>query len=180
MNIKDLLCCILSPQEKEELKISVDFMENNRYKEFFEKNKEIILHILLVKNLDEFLVFLSEDNLDMEYFCFAFLCAKQYGFQVAGYEEDLRPFIISFFSDKRPELKKSLPVIEKNKISYDKDNFAEPIKFFNQKLNTQHLRLIMFKDCIYSRYEYTVLLVPEELYYHLLTAWTSDNFELIY
>ncbi len=37
-----MLCCILLPQEKEELKISVDFMENNRYKEFFEKTRKLL------------------------------------------------------------------------------------------------------------------------------------------
>ncbi len=181
MTIQELTRLILTPEEENDLQHTLRLLENQEYEAFYQANEEILCNILFLRNLDEFLDFTEEEDLDVECFCFAYLCEKEYGISLGGYEEDVRPALTSFLGEKgihSPELQAFL---DKERIYTecdDIDNFRSSVAALNQILNTSGVRFVVFEDEVYCDCEYSMLLVKEDLYAEILQSWESDNFNL--
>ena len=74
MNVVDLVVMLLSPDEKSEMQTSIELLEQSNFSAFYEKNRDIVQSILFIETLDDFLDFSSENLLDAESYCAAFLC----------------------------------------------------------------------------------------------------------
>lgn len=181
MNIKDLTKLILTPEENQELENTLALLDQKDYTIFYATNSEIIRNILFVESLDEFLDFSNESDLGSECFGIAYVCQKQYGIQIGGYEDDVRPALTAFFQLKgilSPTLRAA---IEKEKIYTDCssfDNFKVSIVTLNQILDTLGVQLLVFKDFVYCDCEYSVLLLKKDLCHELSQSWESENFEI--
>ena len=162
MDINRFIESLLTPEEQQELQTSLKLLEDKNYSDFYEKNHDLISSILFIEDYEEFEEFTDEDDLDTECFCFAFLCAKNHGIQVGGYEDDLTERFIAFFDSKIPGYQEINAIIHGEKIytDYDgNDNFKESLVKINQVLSAHHLQLIVFENCVYCACEYTVLLL---------------------
>ena len=74
MNVVDLAVMLLSLDEKSEMQTSIELLEQSNFSAFYEKNRDIVQSILFIETLDDFLDFSSENLLDAESYCAAFLC----------------------------------------------------------------------------------------------------------
>ena len=179
MMIKDLTHMLLTLEEENELQHTIERLENKDYSAFYNENQSIIHNILFLENLEEFLDFVSEEDLDVECFCFAYLCEKQYGISLGGYEDDVRPALTSFLSGKGINSSELQTLIAKERIYTecdDVDNFKSSVFAINQILNNVGVRLVVFEDSVYCDCEYSLLLVKEELYQNIVESWESDQF----
>lgn len=100
MNIKDLTKLVLTPEENRELENYLVLLSQKDYAKLYEINHEIVRNILFVESMDEFLDFANANDLDIECFSIAYMCQKQYGIQIGGYENDVRPALVAFFQLK--------------------------------------------------------------------------------
>ena len=181
MNVVDLVVMLLSPDEKSEMQTSIELLEQSNFSAFYEKNRDIVQSILFIETLDDFLDFSSENLLDAESYCAAFLCAKGYGIQVGGYEDDLTHTLTAFFHSKGIEYPEITEIICKEKIytdCSDFDNFKKSMVAINQMLDTHEVQLIVLEDFVYCDCEYTVLCLDKTLAEKVLSSWSSDNFEI--
>ena len=181
MNILDLAELLLSSEEKNELQNSVRMLQENNYSGFYANNQSIVRNMLFMESVDEFLDFSSENSLDMECFCAAFLCAKGYGIQVGGYEDDLTHPLTAFFKAKGIDYPNIFEIINSEKIYTDcgdDDNFKGSLTAINEVLVPQGMRVIVFEDFVYCDCEYTVLIVDNTLADKLTSLWQSDSFEI--
>lgn len=181
MNVLNLADLLLSPDEKKELQISTEMLEQSNYPAFYESNQNIIKSILFIETLEEFLDFSKEDHLDMECFCAAYLCTHGYGIQIGGYEDDLTPALTEFFHTQGMEYPEISEIVCKEKIytdCSDFDNFKKSMTAINKILDTHGIRLIVLEDFVYCDCEYTVLSLDKTLADKVLSSWNSDNFEI--
>ena len=181
MDYKNLIEQLLSADEQNELSASARLLEGGDYSAFYEKNAEIVKSILFLEDSDEFLDFAEEDELDMECFCFAFLCARKYGFQAGGYEEDLTGRLTAFFGEKEFGYPEILEIIGREKIYTDcdgRDNFRKSMEEINRVLDIHGLKAVVFEDCVYCECEYTVLILEKSLAEGIRDSWESDNFSV--
>lgn len=181
MNVVDLAAMLLSPNEKSEMQISIELLEQSNFSVFYEKNQEIVQSILFIETLDDFLDFSNESLLDVECYCAAFLCAKGYGIQVGGYEDDLTHTLTAFFHSREIEYPAITEIICKEKIytdCSDFDNFKKSVAAINQVLDTHGVRLIVLEDFVYCDCEYTVLCLNKAFADKVLSSWSSNNFEI--
>jgi len=181
MNVLNLADLLLSPDEKKELQSSMEMLEHSNYSGFYGKNQRIIQSILFIETLDEFLDFSTENKLDTECFCAAFLCANGYGIQIGGYEDDLTHTLTEFFHTKGMEYSEISEIICKEKIytdCSDYDNFKKSLIAINQVLDAHGLKLVVLEDFVYCDCEYTILSLGKALADKVLAAWSSDNFEI--
>lgn len=179
MNILNLAELLLSPDEKKELQNSMEMLEHSNYSGFYEKNQSIIQSILFIETLDEFLDFSTENELNAECFCAAFLCANSYGIQIGGYEDDLTHTLTEFFHRKGMEQPEISEMICREKIytdCSDHDNFKNSLIAINQILDAHGVKLIVLEDCIYCDCEYTILCLDKALADNVFAAWSSDDF----
>ena len=84
MNVVDLAVMLLSLDEKSEMQTSIELLKESNFSAFYENNQDIVQSILFIETLDDFLDFSSENLLDVECYCAAFLCAKGYGILAPG------------------------------------------------------------------------------------------------
>lgn len=178
MNITDLAAQLLSPEEKSEMQRSMQLLEAKDYAAFYEKNRDIVYSILFLETADEFLDFSTENALDMECFCAAFLCAKGYGIQIGGYEDDLTQAFTKFFGAKRLGCPEVLELIEAEKIYTDCgdfDNFKPSMDKINHILDPHGMRVLVLEDSIYCDCEYTLLLVEKTLAENAVSLWQGDS-----
>ena len=181
MNISNLAELLLSPEEKIEMQNSVQMLETRKFSEFYRINQNIVRSILFIESVDEFLDFSNENTLDIECFCAAFLCAKGYGVQVGGYEDDLTQALTSFFKTKKFDNPTIFEIINSEKIytdCSDYDNFKKSMTAINSVLDSYGVRVIVFEDFVYCDCEYTMLLVDNDMADRLTSSWQSDNFEV--
>ena len=181
MNALKLAELLLSPEEKNEMHISIQMLQAKDFYGFYDKNKDIVRSILFIESADEFLDFSNENSLDIECFCAAFLCAKGYGTQVGGYEDDLTHTLTEFFKVKGIDNPEVFEIIDSEKIYTDcgdYDNFKEALTAINQVLGTQGVRVIVFEDFVYCDCEYTVFIVDNAFADRLTSLWQSDRFEI--
>lgn len=181
MDVVKLADLLLSPEGKHEMQSSLELLEQSNYSAFYEKNQSIIQNILFLETLDEFLDFSSENRLDVECFCAAFLCSKGCGVQVGGYEDDLTRTLTDFFKVIDMGYSEILEIISKEKIytdCSDYDNFKKSLVAINQILDTHGVRLIVLEDFVYCDCEYTVLIIEKALAGEVISSWNSDNFEI--
>ena len=181
MNALSLAELLLSSEEKNEMQNSVQMLQVKNFSEFYDSNQSIVRNILFIESVDEFLDFSNENSLDIECFCVAFLCAKGYGIQVGGYEDDLTHPLTEFFKAKGIDDPKVFGIINSEKIytdCSDYDNFKESLTAINQVLSPHGVRVIVFEDYVYCDCEYTVLIVDNALADKLSAAWQSDSFEI--
>ena len=181
MNVLNLADLLLSPDEKKELQISTEMLEQSNYPAFYESNQNIIKSILFIETLEEFLDFSKENHLDMECFCAAYLCTHGYGIQIGGYEDDLTPALTEFFHTQGMEYPEISEIVCKEKIytdCSDYDNFKKSMAAINKILDTHGIRLIVLEDFVYCDCEYTVLSLDKTLADKVLSSWSSDNFDI--
>ena len=181
MNVVDLTRTLLSASEKNEMQSSIDMLEQSNFSAFYEKNQSIVQSILFIESFDEFLDFSNGNHLDTECYCAAFLCAKGYGVQVGGYEDNLTRTLTAFFHSRRIEYPEITEIICKEKIytnCSDFDNFKKSMAAINLVLDTHGVRLIVLEDFVYCDCEYTVLCLEKALADNVLSSWSSDNFEI--
>ncbi len=181
MNIRDLAELLLSSNEKSEMENSIQMLNAKDYSKFYEDNQGLVRNILFIEAVDEFLDFASENTLDVECFCAAFLCARGYGMQVGGYEDDLTQALTKFFEEKGFAYPEILEIIGKEKIYTDcgdYDNFKKSLTSINEILDEHGMRVIVFEDFVYCDCEYTMLIVNKTLANDLISEWQSDNFEV--
>ena len=181
MNVLNLADLLLSPDEKKELQISTEMLEQSNYPAFYESNQNIIKSILFIETLEEFLDFSKENHLDMECFCAAYLCTHGYGIQIGGYEDDLTPALTEFFHTQGMEYPEISEIVCKEKIytdCSDCDNFKKSVAAMNQVLDAHGVRLVVLEDFVYCDCEYTVLSMDKALADKVLSSWSSDNFEI--
>ena len=181
MNVLNLADLLLSPDEKKELQISTEMLEQSNYPAFYESNQNIIKSILFIETLEEFLDFSKENHLDMECFCAAYLCTHGYGIQIGGYEDDLTPALTEFFHTQGMEYPEISEIVCNEKIytdCSDYDNFKKSMAAINKILDTHGIRLIVLEDFVYCDCEYTVLSLDKTLADKVLSSWSSDNFEI--
>ena len=181
MNISNLAELLLSPEEKIEMQNSVQMLETRKFSEFYRINQNIVRSILFIESVDEFLDFSNENTLDIECFCAAFLCAKGYGVQVGGYEDDLTQALTSFFKTKKFDNPAIFEIINSEKIytdCSDYDNFKKSMTAINSVFDPDGVRVIVFEDFVYCDCEYTMLLVDNDMADRLTSSWQSDNFEV--
>lgn len=74
MNVVDLAVMLLSLDEKSEMQTSIELLKESNFSAFYENNQDIVQSILFIETLDDFLDFSSENLLDAESYCAAFLC----------------------------------------------------------------------------------------------------------
>lgn len=181
MDISSLAELLLSPEEKIEMQNSMQMLEAKNFSEFYGINQSIVRNMLFLENADEFLDFSNENSLDLECFCVAFLCAKGYGIQVGGYEDDLTQPLTVFFRAKKFDDPRIFEIINSEKIytdCSDYDNFKKSITAINSVLDSYGIRIIVFEDCVYCDCEYTVLIVNNAIADRLTTSWQSDSFKV--
>lgn len=181
MIIKDLTHMLLTSKEENELQHALELLESKEYSAFYKSNEEIIRNILFFKDSDEFLDFVSEEDFDVECFCFAYLCEKQYGISLGGYEDDVRPALTSFLSGKGITSLELQTLIAEERIYTDcddVDNFKSSVSAMNQILNNFGVRLVVFEDSVYCDCEYSLFLVKADLYTDIVESWESDNFDI--
>lgn len=181
MNILNLTELLLSPDEKKELQSSMEMLEHSNYSGLYEKNQSIIQSILFIETLDEFLDFSTENELNAECFCAAFLCANGYGIQIGGYEDDLTHTLTEFFHMKGMEQPEISEMICREKIytdCSDHDNFKKSLIAINQILDAYGVKLVVLEDCVYCDCEYTILSLDKTLADNVFAAWNSDDFEI--
>ena len=181
MNILSLAELLLSPEEKGEMQNSMQMLEAKNFSGFYEINSSIVYNILFIESVDEFLDFTAENSLDIECFCAAFLCAKGYGIQVGGYEDDLTQTLTSFFKAKKFDNPAIFEIINSEKIytdCSDYDNFKKSMTAINSVFDPDGVRVIVFEDFVYCDCEYTMLLVDNDMADRLTSSWQSDNFEV--
>ena len=172
---------LLTQEEQNEMKSSIELLENGNYRGFYEKNKDIIQSILFIGELEEFLDFSGENELDRECFSFAFLCAKKQGIQIGGYEDDLTDILTAFFEEKGLRYPEVSGIIEREVIYTDCsgfDNFKKSMEEINQILDLHGLNLVVFEDFVYCDCEYTVLVLDRSLAECISNSWESDNFSI--
>lgn len=187
MNITDLVELLLSSEEQKEMQASIQLLENKNYRAFYEKNQEIVRSILFIEDMDEFLDFSSGSHLDMECFCFAFLCtrtpncAKKHGIQIGGYEDDLTDTLTAFFHTTGFGYPEIFEMIGREKIYTDcddGDNFKKSMEEMNKILGVHGLKILVFEDSVYCACEYTILAIDKSLADKLAASWESDNFAI--
>lgn len=181
MNVIDLSALLLSPDEKCEMEASIKMLEQSGLSAFYEKNQSIVQSILFIETLDEFLDFSNENHLNIECFCAAFLCAKGYGIQIGGYEDDLTDVLTEFFCSKGIEYPDIIDIVCRTKIytdCSDSDNFKTSMTAINQVLDAHGVQLIVLEDFVYCDCEYTVLSLDKALAENVLSSWKSENFEM--
>ena len=181
MNASGLAELLLSPEEKNEMQNAVQMLEAENFFEFYGGNQSIVRNILFIESVEEFLDFSTENSLDIECFCAAFLCAKGYGIQVGGYEDDLTNPLTEFFKAKGIDDLKVFEMINSEKIYTDcgdYDNFEESLTAINQVLSPHGVRVIVLEDSVYCDCEYTVLIVDNALADKVASLWQSDSFEI--
>jgi len=181
MDTASLTELLLTSEERDLMQKSVQVLEEKNYSEFYQGNQDIVQSILFLENIDEFLDFSKENSLDTECFCFAFICAKGYGIQIGGYEDDLTQTLTTFFETKGIMYPEILDIIKKEKIytdCSDYDNFKRAMTEINGVLSTQGKQLVIFEDFVYCDCEYTILLVENAVADRLISSWTSNNFEI--
>ena len=181
MNVSSLAERLLSPEEKNEMQNSVQMLQAKNFSGFYDNNQSIVRNILFIENADEFLDFSNENSLDLECFCAAFLCAKGYGIQVGGYEDDLTHPLTAFFKAKGIDSPKVFEIINSEKIytdCSDYDNFKKSLTAMNQILGLHGMRVVVLEDFVYCDCEYTVLIVDNTLADKLTSLWQSDSFEI--
>lgn len=180
MKMMDLANQLLSPAERAELEESLDLLERGEASAFYERNQVIVHGILFLRDEAEFLDFSSQDRLDRECFCAAFLCARGYGLQVGGYEEDLTEPLTDFFEGKDLASPELLEIINREVISTDCgdfDNFKEAVTDLNRVLEPRGLRLAVWEDCVYCDCEYTIVLLERPLAEQAAASWQSESLE---
>ena len=181
MNASSLAELLLSPEEKNEMQNSVQMLQARDFTRFYDSNQSIVRNILFIESVDEFLDFSNENTLDIECFCATFLCAKGYGIQVGGYEDDLTHPLTEFFKDKGIDDPKVFEIISSEKIytdCSDYDNFKKTLTAINQVLSPHGVRVIVLEDFVYCDCEYTVLIVDNALADKVASLWQSDSFEI--
>jgi len=181
MNMQGLAELLLPPEAKSEMRESIQMLDSKDFSKFYEENQEIVRSILFIETIDEFLDFVSENTLDVECYCAAFLCAKGYGIQVGGYEDDLTKPFTAFFEAKGLAYPEIIEIIGKEKIYTDcgdYDNFKKSLTSINKLLDEHGMRVIVFEDFVYCDCEYTMLAVNKTLADDLISQWQSDNFEV--
>lgn len=181
MNVIKLADLLLSPEDQHEMECSLTLLAQGDDAAFYEKNPDIIQSILFLETLDEFLDFSSENRLDAECFCAAFLCAKGYGIQIGGYEEDLTHSLTDFFTAKGMGCAEISEIIFQEKIytdCSDYDNFKKAMTAINRVLDDHGTRLFVLEDFVYCDCEYTVLLLEKSFADKASVAWDSKHFEL--
>lgn len=181
MNALSLAELLLSPEEKNEMQNSVQMLQAKDISGFYDKNQSIVRNILFIESVDEFLDFSSENSLDIESFCAAFLCSKGYGIQVGGYEDDLTHSLTELFKAKGIDDPKVFEIINSEKIytdCSDYDNFKKSLTAINQVIGSYGIQVIVFEDFVYCDCEYTVLIVDNALADKLISLWQSDSFEI--
>lgn len=181
MNASNLAELLLSSEGKNEMQKSVQMLQSKDFTGFYNKNQSILRNILFVESIDEFLDFSNENTLDPECFCAAFLCAKGYGVQVGGYEDDLTRPLTEYFKAKGIDNPKVFEIINGEKIYTDcgdHDNFKKSMTAINQVLASHGMRVIVFEDFVYCDCEYTVLVVDNALADKVISVWQSDSFEI--
>ena len=181
MNASSLAELLLSPEEKNEMQNSMQMLQARNYSGFYDNNQSIVRNILFIESVDEFLDFSNENSLDIECFCVAFLCAKGYGIQVGGYEDDLTHPLTEFFKAKGIDDPKVFEIISSEKIytdCSDYDNFKKTLTAINQVLSPHGVRVIVLEDFVYCDCEYTVLIVDNALADKVASLWQSDSFEI--
>ena len=181
MSVLSLAELLLSPEEKNEMQNSVQMLQAKDISGFYDKNQSIVCNILFIESVDEFLDFSNENSLDIECFCAAFLCAKGYGIQVGGYEDDLTHSLTEFFKAKGIDDPKVFEIINSEKIytdCNDYDNFKKSLTAINQVLSPHGVRVIVVEDFVYCDCEYTVLIVDNALADKMASLWQSDSFEI--
>ena len=181
MNASSLAELLLSPEEKNEMQNSVQMLQAKDFTGFYDKNQSIVGSILFMESVDEFLDFSNENSLDWECFCAAFLCAKGYGLQVGGYEDDLTQPLTAFFKARGIDCPEVSEIIGSEKIYTDcgdYDNFKESLTAINEVLSPHGMRIIVLEDFVYCDCEYTVLIVDNALADKLISSWQSDSFEI--
>jgi len=181
MNIINLAELLLSSEETNEMRKSIQMIEGKDYSEFYKYNQDIVQSILFIETIDEFLDFSSENALNLECFCAAFLSTKGHGIQVGGYEDNLTETLTEFFEAKGFDYPDIFEIIGKEKIYTDcsnYDNFKKSLTAINHVLDAHGLRIIVLEDCVYCDCEYTMLLVDKALANDLVSEWQSDNFEV--
>ena len=181
MDYMNLTEQLLSKEEQIEMESSTELLENGDYQGFYEKNKNIIWNILFIEELEVFLDFSGENELDRECFNFAFLCAKKYGIQFGGYEDDLTDTLTAFFEEKGLRYPEISGIIEREVIYTDCsgfDNFKKSMEEINQVLDVNGLNLVVFEDFVYCDCEYTVLVLDRSLAECISNSWESDNFSI--
>ena len=181
MSVLSLAELLLSPEEKNEMQNSVQMLQAKDISGFYDKNKSIVRNILFIESVDEFLDFSNENSLDIECFCAAYLCAKGYGIQIGGYEDDLTHSLTEFFKAKGIDDPKVFEIINSERIytdCSDYDNFKKSLSAINQVLGSYGIRIIVFEDFVYCDCEYTVLIVDNALADKLISLWQSNSFEI--
>lgn len=181
MNVQNLMERVLTSEENQKLKVLIELLKQKDYATFYEANSEILRNILFVENLDEFLDFINENDLDIECFEIAYMCQRQYGIQIGGYEDDVRPALISFFQHKGLLSQNLQFVLEKDRIytdCSDTDNFKNSIILLNQILDEFGMRLLVLEDFVYCDCEFSLLLLKKDMCNELRQSWESDNFEI--
>ncbi len=181
MNIRDLAELLLSSDEKNKMGNSIQMLDAKDYSKFYEDNRDIVRNILFIETMDEFLDFVSENTLDVESFCAAFLCARGYGLQVGGYEDDLTQALTKFFEEKGFAYPEIIEIISREKIytdCSDYDNFKKSLTSINEILDGYGMRVIVFEDFVYCDCEYTMLIVNKALANDIFSQWQSDKFEV--
>ncbi len=172
---------LLSKEEQNEMESSIKLLENEDYQGFYEKNKDIIWNILFIEELEEFLDFSGDNELDRECFSFAFLCAKKHGVQIGGYEDDLTDTLTTFFEKKGLGYPEIIEIICRETIytdCSDFDNFKKSMEEINQVLDVHGMKLVVFEDFIYCDCEYTVLVMDKSLAECISNSWECDNFSI--
>ncbi len=181
MRAFDLAEKILSAKEMTELTKSIDLLENENYKTFYNLNKETVNYILFTETYDDFLDVMEEYGLDIECFIFAFLCENKYGIQVGGYTEDLEDEFSVFIKEKNIDYLDIKSHIAGDTFYTDggnKDTFKESIINFNKILDTHNLRFVVFEDDVYCECLYTVLLLQKNIANDIFDIWESENFKI--
>lgn len=181
MNMLSLAELLLSPEEKEEMQRSAQMLEEGKFSAFYKANENIVRNILFVENSDEFLDFSNENTLELECFCAAFLCAKGYGVQVGGYEDDLTQTLTAFFQAQKWNSPKIFEIINSEKIYTDCgdcDNFKKSMIAINSVLESQGMRVMAFEDFVYCDCEYTLLVADNGIADRLTSSWQSDSFAI--
>ncbi len=181
MNYIHLNRQLLSQEEQNEMEVSLGLLEKEDYPAFYEKNKDIIRSSLFIEDMEEFLDFSGEDELDRECFSFAFLCAKKHGIQIGGYKDDLTDTLTAFFKEKGlwyPEISEIIGTETIYTDGSDIDNFKNSMEEMNRVLDVHGLQLAVFEDCVYCECEYTILVLDKPLAERISSSWESDNFSV--
>ena len=89
--------------------------------------------------------------------------------------------LTEFFHTQEMEYPEISEIICKEKIytdCSDYDNFKKSLTAINRVLDIHGLQLIVLEDFVYCDCEYTMLRLDKTLADKVLSAWSSENFEI--